>query len=101
MGVLSVAQWVKDWCCPCGGSGCCYGMGSIPGPGTSTCCGCGQRKKKEAEGMSDFRNQDCGVPFVAQGLTNPTSSGLRSQRCHELWCRLQTWLGSGIAVTLA
>ena len=27
-------------------------------------------------------------------------SGLRIQRCPELWCRLQTWLGSGIAVAL-
>ena len=28
-------------------------------------------------------------------------SGLRIQRCPELWCRLQTQLGSGIAVALA
>ena len=27
-------------------------------------------------------------------------SGLRIQRCHELWCRLQARLGSGIAVTV-
>ena len=27
-------------------------------------------------------------------------SGLRIQRCHELWCRLQMRLGSGIAVAL-
>ena len=25
-------------------------------------------------------------------------SGLRIQRCRELWCRLQTWLGSHVAV---
>ena len=25
-------------------------------------------------------------------------SGLRIQHCHELWCRSQTWLKSGIAV---
>ena len=25
-------------------------------------------------------------------------SGLRIQCCHELWCRLQTWLRSGVAV---
>ena len=25
-------------------------------------------------------------------------SGLRIQRCRELWCRLQTRLGSGVAV---
>ena len=28
-------------------------------------------------------------------------SGLRIRRCHELWCRLQTWLESGVAVALA
>ena len=28
-------------------------------------------------------------------------SGLRIRHCHELWGRLQTWLGSGIAVALA
>ena len=27
--------------------------------------------------------------------------GLRIRRCRELWCRLQTWLGSCIAVALA
>ena len=27
-------------------------------------------------------------------------SGLRIQRCHELWHRLQTWLGSGVAVAV-
>ena len=28
-------------------------------------------------------------------------SGLSIQHCHELWCMLQTWLGSGIAVAEA
>ena len=27
--------------------------------------------------------------------------GLRIQRCHELWCRLQTQLGSRVAVAVA
>ena len=35
---LSLAQWVKDWYCPCCGLSHCYGTGSIPSPGTSTCC---------------------------------------------------------------
>ena len=30
--------------CHCCGSGHCYGVGLIPGPGTSTCCGHGQNK---------------------------------------------------------
>ena len=28
-------------------------------------------------------------------------SGLKIQHCHELWCRSQTWLGSGVAVVVA
>ena len=28
-------------------------------------------------------------------------SGLRIRRCRELWCRLQTWLRSRVAVALA
>ena len=53
-----------------------------------------------------------GVPFISQWLPKPTISmslwarslallsGLRIQHCHELCCRLQTWLGSGIAVAV-
>jgi len=47
---------------------------------------------------------------MVQWLMNPTRlrvwslpllSGLRIRRGHELWCRLQTQLGSGVAVALA
>ena len=50
---------------------------------------------------------------MAQWLTNLTSihedvdsilasiSGLRIWHCRELWCRLQTQLGSGVAVAVA
>ena len=49
---------------------------------------------------------------MAQWLTNPTRnhevaglilallSGLRIRRCHELWCRSQIWLRSGVAVAV-
>ena len=49
---------------------------------------------------------------MAQRLTNLTNihevegsipgllSGLRIWHCHEVWCRSQTRLGSGIAVTV-
>ena len=54
-----------------------------------------------------------GVPVVAQWLTNPLGttrlrvqslpllSGLTIRRCRELWCRLQTRLGSSTTVALA
>ena len=54
-----------------------------------------------------------GVPLVVQQKWIPLGtmrsrvwslallSGLRIQSCHELWCRLQTQLGSGVAVALA
>ena len=51
-----------------------------------------------------------GVPVVAQWLMDLTRNhkvaglipGLARwvRRCHELWCRLQTWLGSCIAVAM-
>ena len=54
-----------------------------------------------------------GVPVMGQWLMNLTSSimrtqvrflallsGLRIQRCCELWCRLQTGRGSGVAVAV-
>ena len=28
-------------------------------------------------------------------------SGLRSQCCHEMWCRSQAWIGSLVAVAVA
>ena len=60
-----------------------------------------------------FKNWMLGVPVMAQWLTTPTRnhevavrslallSGLRIWRCHELWCRLQTWLGFRVAMSLA
>ena len=59
-----------------------------------------------------YQKTHFGVPVVAQWLTNPTRnhevagsvlpllSGLTIWRCHELWCRLQTRLGSRVAVAL-
>ena len=67
---------------------------------------------KKGIGIMHFKVM-LGVPVVAQGLMNPTSihedtvgslgllSGLRIQRCRELWCRSQRRLGSGVAVAVA
>ena len=56
---------------------------------------------------------ETGVPVVAQQKQIPLGtvrlrvrslvslSGLGIRRCHELLCRLQTWLGSHVAVALA
>ena len=58
-------------------------------------------------------SETLGVPVVAQQLMNLTSihedaglflallSRLRIQHCRELWCRLQMWLRSRIAVAVA
>ena len=42
-----------------------------------------------------------GVPVVAQWLMNPTRNHEVAGSIPELWCRLQTWLGSCVAATLA
>ena len=58
------------------------------------------------------KKQKAGVPVVAQWLTNPTRNqevvgsilGLAQwvkEHCHKLQCRLQAWLGSGIAIAVA
>ena len=53
-----------------------------------------------------------GVPVVAQQFTNLTgihentssipgpAQWVEDPRCHELWCRLQMWLRSSIAVAV-
>ena len=59
-----MVQQVKDHCCDLGHS---YGMGSIPGRGTSACHGHGkERKEKRREKKSE---KEEGV-FMAQQLTN-------------------------------
>ena len=49
-GTEGVPWWLsglKMQHCHCCGSGQFCGAGSIPGPGTSACCRCGQKKKKK------------------------------------------------------
>ena len=41
------------------------------------------------------RNNEVAVRFLA------LLSGLRLRCCRELWCRLQMWLGSGVAMAVA
>ena len=86
------------------------GMGLIPGLGTSACYGYGQKKKRS---LTFFVNIYGGVPIMVQrkqirlgtmrlrDQSLASFSGLRIWPCHELWYRLQTWLGSGVAVAVA
>ena len=60
-----------------------------------------------------FKKRERGVPVMVQRKriqlgtirlrvqSLASLTGLKIQHCHELWYRLQTWLGSGIAVALA
>ena len=52
-GVLLWLSWLRIHHCHCSSLGHGCGMGSIPGPGTSTCCKDGQKKKKKKT-SSDF-----------------------------------------------
>ena len=70
------------------------------------------RLLQQREGREEGRKQGRGVPVMAQRKqiwlvsmktwvrSLASLSGLRIWRCLELWCRLQTWLGSGVAVAL-
>ena len=63
-------------------------------------------------GEKENKNVSFGVPVVIQRRqiqlgtmmlrvrTLASLSGLRIWCCHKLWCRLQMWLGSGIAVAV-
>ena len=41
------------------------------------------------------------VSMRAQVRSQASLSGLRIQPCHDLWCRFQMRLGSGVAVAMA
>ena len=45
--------------------------------------------------------QICLVSMRTQVRSLASLCGLGIWRCHELWCRWQTWLGSGVAVVVA
>ena len=60
--------------------------------------------------LSHYYKLNHGVPFQEKRIplsmrTQVRSlallSGLRLQRCRELWCRSHTWLGSHVAVAVA
>ena len=59
------------------------------------------------EYYSAMKKDNIEVPIMAQQLTNLTSvheallSGLMTWRCRELWCRLQMWLRSHVAMAVA
>ena len=39
--------------------------------------------------------------YEVEGLIPGLAQWVRVRHCHELWCRLQMWLGSGVAVPVA
>ena len=78
----------------------------------------GLKKNSELHGLHDIflgseKKGIKGVPVVAQRnriqlgtmrwrvRSLASLSGLRIWRCHELWCRSQTWVRSGVAVAMA
>ena len=62
-----VPWWLSElciwscWSCPCCSLGHCCGTGSIPGPETSACLGCSQKKKKKERKISKWTriNDQC------------------------------------------
>ena len=51
MGVPLWYSGLRIRCCHCSGSGCCWGWGLIPGPGTSTCHGCAKTNNNNKKRM--------------------------------------------------
>ena len=98
-----------------------YRSNWTPSLGTSICCGCGPRKTKMTkniyiltycfnlfQNMCNLGSSCCGsavrtqlVPMRMKIQFLASLNGLRIQPCCALQCKLQTQLGSGVAVTLA
>ena len=45
---------LRVWCCHCSGLGSSYGVGLIPGLGTSTCCRCSQNNNNNSNNLPDW-----------------------------------------------
>ena len=60
-------------CCHCSSSGCCCGMGSIPGPIISTCCGRGAK------------NEQCERCIGKKRYVNPTKRWETERHPSILW----------------
>ena len=83
----------------------------LPWPSSSPVCAYLNRKLYVCL-PSYWRKLDLRIPVVVQqkriqlGIMRfrvrslASLSGLRIQRCRELWCRSQMWLGSGFAVAM-
>ena len=81
LGVLLWYRVLRIQCCHCSNSGCCCGAGSIPGPGTSICHGCGQEKKNTVKNLEMF------AMSARFGNGEPNLGELKLET-HSTWLRL-------------
>ena len=79
--------------CYCSGSSCFYGIGSVPGPGTSTCFRCGQKKKKKKKKKKE-KEADVADPTsplllcLNDGISVQSHAHLSKPRVRLLWWAL-------------
>ena len=128
-GVLLWCSGLKIQCCHCKGLRGCCGTNLNPSPQTSTCCGRSPQKKSSKKDGSRQDSGYITVIMRNRGLytqtlhvsmsslcgsqdTNPivsmkiwvqslaSFSGLSMPHRCQRWCRLQMWLGSGVAAAL-
>ena len=64
---------LRIWCCLCSGLGCCWGTGSIPGPGTSIRCGYSQKGRKKRQTCQDLSTEENGFHRFEISFFKPKS----------------------------
>lgn len=67
---------LKIQSCHCSGSGCCPGVGLVPGPKTSTCHGCGQKTPTRSQKVFTFWPPSSSSPSLLHPLPLVPNSDL-------------------------